>query len=971
MTIGIIVHGTKLGRQVFFSLNIEGAEDELLSTTSISVDWRSVVFNFIDPAVYVYSLEFTNKYKVFTIARSLYDSTNSPGYLAISLCLSKETELPADMSITSLLYDLMEMYCNSSRDYVVNYRINQNANVDRHLFLDHIQKITLQKGNIPSGFKQELCNGYALVRYGSRENLDLFFNNPFRSIFNQYKVVFFASENVEKQFSQLNEKRIDLSSIYYDIQPGECTTPDTLLRYYVDNTEKTKPGELKGLTSNNSVKITAQKEYYQEICIEFKIGDYQGNYTEILSDLVLIKLPTISLTPLSNLYKLKLLDSNKAEITDLSNIQVSFTSADKNQRILPPAVVREGDHTYSIELTGDQNSGTWIWCINDLSGKYLSMNTFSFNKESHFQQITLKRNTFFSLAIQGKNMVEDDLRNHFEVKIISEDKQTLFFNYDQSKQCFSIELKENDLYKKWNLQIRHRKKYYQPRDTSVDFNTVANNRIDVSVEENPYHYCFKVETNVENLAVYLHKGEYQPPHLLKVDTEGNYNITFVGRAISQRQKIVLVDKTSSNTIKEEEITFTDNHLPVTLKCFVNTLENNAVQVHVGSRGNNNDTPSEKREDWKGKLRQLVGKKWFTAIIIGLFSIGAITTTLSVLGVFSKEEPCRLEIQGDKIIITGKNTDAYYLREWRYSQSGKEDTYHQLPTQGERTLIPSNAGYYVAVLQSIDKKIISTTPLQWAPPSGPPPQPANQPRIIDSNISLLQDNSRPGVLMLKQSGALNLDEVEICWQCTEPGAQNIERAFKDDVQYKNSLEMNPKDRVACNNRYYRVIILDKEKRDTLLKTESVQYKFESQGNREQQQADKQNKKPQIPSEPGTLGTAEWNQITQYVNGVNVTLKGLDDVYQKIIKAYKIDDKNIDNLKTIQLESGESAWIIWQRIYELKLFMNEVFNGARKKNTFKFLMPAQKDIVDQVGTDFPLKSKKGNKELSLNKITDTTN
>ncbi|MFM9947411.1 MAG: hypothetical protein ACKV1O_05690 [Saprospiraceae bacterium] len=184
--IGLIAWGTKLGWKVFFnSENTSPQQPEIRRTLE---DVRSIIqINYAN--LIFYSLEFTGKYKVYTLYKTIHDWDNrSNGYLALSLFVPYDLRF-AD-GAKSVLKKMLRIY--DERYIDESLRIKKNKE-DAALFLD----VMHNSHTIPypvMGEKRpnhENCTSYAYIEYEREEEIDGFFKNPNLPEFAPYKEIFF------------------------------------------------------------------------------------------------------------------------------------------------------------------------------------------------------------------------------------------------------------------------------------------------------------------------------------------------------------------------------------------------------------------------------------------------------------------------------------------------------------------------------------------------------------------------------------------------------------------------------------------------------------------------------------------------------------------------------------------------------------------------------------------------------------
>ena len=276
--IGIVVWGTKRGKTEFFhSPHIDISSPEIADTIK---DIRNII-RFPKPGVEFYAIEYTSKYKVFTIYRSVYDWTNSPGYLAITLYIPGEL---ANGRAFRLIQDLKNKYVELYLDR--SYRI-KNERENASVFFEMIAGTKVEPRKYtwsPSTQNDE----YGLIYYKSEQEIIDFFDDPCRSKFYGFQEVIFLNSANKKPYSSLNLIEEKAKRIRYDID-FNLSTPDGNIiythNYQIDGTLNGNPiyssGDLKGISETDlislKIKMTNYDDFYIRETLAKSIGTISGN----------------------------------------------------------------------------------------------------------------------------------------------------------------------------------------------------------------------------------------------------------------------------------------------------------------------------------------------------------------------------------------------------------------------------------------------------------------------------------------------------------------------------------------------------------------------------------------------------------------------------------------------------------------------------------------------------------------------
>lgn len=262
--IGLIAWGLKLGKQVFFHSNFINPEEAAM--VNALEDIRGVV-NFTQPNLQFYSLEFTEKFRIYTAYRTIFDWVGREGYLALSVLVPHTYQLK-EAHTFRLLKDLLGTYETNYIDE--RHRIkNQRENPD--LFFSLINSERLQPMAQRETLMGNNSNRYAYLLYNNDTDLINYFDSPYRREYNGYKEVFFLLQSQHRLRPSENATKLNLPpkvisytlDIVFQDEKGNNVQPDQWSAQ-VENTNY-KTLTISDLNLNDQVVVSAEKAGYSTI----------------------------------------------------------------------------------------------------------------------------------------------------------------------------------------------------------------------------------------------------------------------------------------------------------------------------------------------------------------------------------------------------------------------------------------------------------------------------------------------------------------------------------------------------------------------------------------------------------------------------------------------------------------------------------------------------------------------------------
>ena len=188
-TIGLIIWGCKGGHRILCSDNIDYQDSSIANTTK---DIRSFVrFNLVN--LTTYAIEFTDKYKIFTIYRSSNDS-GTGGYIAITVYIPHNLKIEG---LRPILDDMMNAYFNEYvHPILCSYLPGKYDNIELFLHILKTKAVTKPDANMYSYKSSEQNNDIHLRLYDSIDEVDEFFASPYRKEFFCSQEVMFMSRDM-------------------------------------------------------------------------------------------------------------------------------------------------------------------------------------------------------------------------------------------------------------------------------------------------------------------------------------------------------------------------------------------------------------------------------------------------------------------------------------------------------------------------------------------------------------------------------------------------------------------------------------------------------------------------------------------------------------------------------------------------------------------------------------------------------
>ncbi|MCD8297235.1 MAG: hypothetical protein LUC88_06655, partial [Prevotella sp.] len=270
--IGLIIWGLKGGHRVFCSNSVVDfiKDDEIKNTIT---DTRSYSrFNQIN--LTSYGLEFTRKYKVFTIYRSCYDNGKG-GYVAITLYVPHEKKVE---NIRAALDSMMDAYF---KEFVHpgfgTYLRDKYDDID--LFSSYIDRLRVTQ-------ETELCkyspseqssNPHVLV-YNTDTDVDEYFKSPYRKeFFNCQEVMLLSHDIYDKrpQTLELDSKAIIIDKISEPEFLPQLNVGDNkevaLLEINGTEVEKSKSYQINAATTK--IRIIIKRKYCEDYTIIGNVAD--------------------------------------------------------------------------------------------------------------------------------------------------------------------------------------------------------------------------------------------------------------------------------------------------------------------------------------------------------------------------------------------------------------------------------------------------------------------------------------------------------------------------------------------------------------------------------------------------------------------------------------------------------------------------------------------------------------------------
>jgi len=262
--IGLIAWGLKLGKQVFFHSNFINPEEPAM--VNALEDIRGVV-NFTQPNLHFYSLEFTERYRIYTAYRTIFDWVGREGYLALSVLVPHKLQLK-EAHTFRLLKDLVSAY---ETEYIdERHRIkNQRENPD--LFFKLINTERLQPMTHRETLSGNANNRYAYQPFRSEADLADYFDSPYRREFIGFKEVFFLPQSEPRLRPSENATKLDLPpkvisytlDIAFQDEKGDKIQPDNWSAQVENKQYKTLT--ISDLNLNDQISIYAEKAGYNTI----------------------------------------------------------------------------------------------------------------------------------------------------------------------------------------------------------------------------------------------------------------------------------------------------------------------------------------------------------------------------------------------------------------------------------------------------------------------------------------------------------------------------------------------------------------------------------------------------------------------------------------------------------------------------------------------------------------------------------
>lgn len=281
--VGIIIWGTKGGYRILGDYGVDVREIGIRNTVK---DIRSFV-RFNKPGVDFYALEFTDKYKVFTNYRSVFEVSGSTGaYIAITLYLPHEKRTD---DIRMLLNRLMNLYFERYVDPVFN-TLRGDRPDDIQPFVDLLEEVEWTDDVVEQWSASEQDEIPEVFVYSDEKKIDLYFSTPYRKRFLAHQEIMFIGEEVIQNpirynvvfgqpFRQLREEEID--------PPYTGSGFDTNAGYRISSFYKEKRNVLECLAEEkffpgDEIDFSITKEHYEEV-------SYKGTVKRALEKKILQK----------------------------------------------------------------------------------------------------------------------------------------------------------------------------------------------------------------------------------------------------------------------------------------------------------------------------------------------------------------------------------------------------------------------------------------------------------------------------------------------------------------------------------------------------------------------------------------------------------------------------------------------------------------------------------------------------------
>ena len=322
--IGYVAWGTKRGLSYFFSsAHIDTNSNDTRDTLK---DIRAIV-RFAAPKIDYYSMVFTPQHRVYTQYRSLYDWLGREGYVAMTIYIPHFLK-PDDGATVQLLNDTVNYYW----DNYINeaYQIKKDIKENKTWF-DNAVCIPVKKDRGLNHFstRNEI---FGLVRYKDKNELSIYFDNPYHREYYQYQEILFIQN--ELQFSRMHILNINPVMPRYSVK--FISSEANVNSEFFVNGEAVE--DLNNLLTSDDIRAIFTRPYHQSLSWQGSIEQLmQQSQNSMRDNTILVNLPAF--IPYRREIQFSVKDAK-------TNLPISdFSIAVNNQIIKNSKVILQGRET--------------------------------------------------------------------------------------------------------------------------------------------------------------------------------------------------------------------------------------------------------------------------------------------------------------------------------------------------------------------------------------------------------------------------------------------------------------------------------------------------------------------------------------------------------------------------------------------------------------------------------------------------
>lgn len=306
--IGLIIWGLKGGYRVFCSNEVVNINEKVIRDTI--KDIRGFI-RFIANKIDIYALEFTDKYKIYTLYRSCYDLSNG-AFVAFTVYV------PHDKSVANIIELLKQMMDAYFRDYLAadsSYIPGKYDNIEP--FQQILNTANVVNETRRTRFLPSVQNDRPdVVIYRDIDEVREYFKTPYRKEFFQCQEVMFISQTIYDNIPNSLKFNTDHPKIITHIsepEPLPTLSLDLPLKKLLVSLDingasidfNTSPSIQ--LNYSDIVNMVLSKPYHEELHIKGSVAQLKGNgYLSEIGRTVVVNVQRFTFKPIRYTFKVQL-----------------------------------------------------------------------------------------------------------------------------------------------------------------------------------------------------------------------------------------------------------------------------------------------------------------------------------------------------------------------------------------------------------------------------------------------------------------------------------------------------------------------------------------------------------------------------------------------------------------------------------------------------------------------------------------